>query len=69
MTQRRRSGRRAKRWLLAAAGVLLVAAVLGRGYVKEGRAWYYGLQAYLYGFPLVMMDLTKDAGDRGADRR
>ncbi len=42
--------------------MLLIAAVLGRGYLQEGRAWYYGLQAYLYGFPLVMMDLTKDQG-------
>ncbi len=55
-------GRRAKRWTLVTVGVLLVAAILGRGYLREGRAWYDGLQAYLYGFPLVVMDLTKAAG-------
>ena len=55
-------GRRAGRWALIAAGVLLVAGILGRGYIREGQAWLYGLQAYLYGFPLVVMDLTKAAG-------
>jgi hypothetical protein len=62
MTRERRSlGRPLGRWALIAVVVLLVAAVLGRGYLREGRAWVYGLQAYLYGFPLVVMDLTKDA--------
>lgn len=28
---------------------------------KEGRPWYYGIKAYVYGFPLIMMDLTKEA--------
>jgi hypothetical protein len=27
----------------------------------ELRPWLYGLEAYLYGFPIIMMDLTKDA--------
>lgn len=26
---------------------------------KEGRPWFYGVQAYIYGFPLVVMDLTR----------
>lgn len=57
----RRSSSRARRWAVATAAVLLVAIVLGRGYLREGRAWWYGLNAYVYGFPLVMMDLTKEA--------
>jgi len=59
---KRRFGGRAGQWLLAAAGILLIAVILGRGYLQEGRAWYYGLQAYLFGFPLVMMDLTQEQG-------
>ena len=60
--QEGKSGMRRRRWLSAAAGLLLVAGILGGTYFKEGRAWWYGLQAYVYGFPLVMMDLTKDQG-------
>jgi hypothetical protein len=52
---------RMKRWALGIVGALLVAGFLGRGYVQEGRAWWHGLNAYVYGFPLVMMDLTKEA--------
>jgi hypothetical protein len=55
------SGARAKRWALVSLGVVLVAAILGRGTLQEGRAWWYGLHAYIYGFPLIMMDLTKEA--------
>ena len=63
MTREHRSlGRRVGRWALGIVVLLLVAAVLGRGYIREGRAWIYGLQAYFYGFPLVVMDLTKAAG-------
>jgi hypothetical protein len=54
-------GRRAKRWTLAIVGAALLASAGGCGLVKEGQGWLYGLQAYLYGFPLIMMDLTKDA--------
>jgi hypothetical protein len=50
-----------KRWALGIVGLLLVAGILGRGYLAEGRAWWYGLNAYVYGFPLIMMDLTKEA--------
>ena len=53
----RKSGRRV--WLIA----LIVVAVLTAGgswfWHKEGRAWLYGVEAYVYGFPLMMMDLTK----------
>jgi len=53
--------RRAQRWTLAVTGAALLASAGGCGLAKEGRAWLYGLEAYLYGFPLIMMDLTKDA--------
>ncbi len=54
-------GRRAPRTLLSTtlAASLAFAAACGPG--REARAWLYGLETYLYGFPLVMMDLTKDA--------
>jgi hypothetical protein len=58
----RSGGSRARKWAPIVLAVLLVAGILGRGYLKQGRAWYYGLQSYLYGFPIVMMDLTKDQG-------
>jgi hypothetical protein len=53
-------GRRAKRWTLAVVGAALLASAGGCGLVKEGQAWLYGLEAYIYGFPLIMMDVTKD---------
>ena len=53
-------GRSAKRWVLAVIGVALLASTGGCGLLREGRAWLYGLEAYIYGFPLIMMDLTKD---------
>ena len=43
--------------------VILVIAVAGEGWWiwKEGRPWFYGVQAYIYGFPMMMMDLTREA--------
>lgn len=42
--------------------VLVVVFVGGGWWVwKEGRPWYQGVQAYIYGFPLVVMDLTRQA--------
>ena len=40
----------------------LLASTAGCGLVREGKAWFYGVQAYVYGFPLIVMDLTKDQG-------
>ncbi|MGO9019603.1 MAG: DUF1254 domain-containing protein [Syntrophobacteraceae bacterium] len=51
--------RRAKRWVLAVIVVALLASAGGWWALREGRPWLYGLQAYIYGFPLIMMDLTK----------
>jgi hypothetical protein len=45
---------------LVILGAALLTSAGGCGLYKEGRAWLYGLEAYLYGFPLIMMDLTKD---------
>jgi len=51
-----------KRWVLVVIGAAVLAlAATGPGLVREGRAWLYGVEAYVYGFPLIMMDLTKDA--------
>ena len=52
---------RATRWKLALAGAAVLALAAGCGLVKEGEDWLHGVQAYVYGFPLVVMDLTKDA--------
>ncbi len=55
------AGRASKRWKPVLA-VALIIAVLGGGWVlKEGLPWLHGIQAYIYGFPLIMMDLTKEA--------
>jgi hypothetical protein len=51
---------RAKRWTLAIVVAALLASAGGWWALKQGRPWLYGLEAYMYGFPLVMMDLTKD---------
>ena len=50
----RRYGRRAQRWTLAVVGAALLASAGGCGLYKEGRAWLYGLEAYIYGFPHEM---------------
>jgi hypothetical protein len=54
--------KRNKRWLRPVL-ILLALLVAGGGYwyFTEGWAWLYGTEAYIYGFPMIMMDLTKDA--------
>ena len=51
---------RAKRWQLALICAALIAAAGGWWALKEGLPWLHGIQAYIYGFPLIMMDLTKE---------
>ena len=55
------SSRRRRRWkpILVAALVL----VIGGGWwaLREGRPWLHGVQAYIFGFPMVVMDLTREA--------
>lgn len=53
-------GRRAKRWTLTLVGTVLLASAGGCVVMKEGRDWLYGLEAYLYAFPLIMMDVTQE---------
>jgi len=57
---------RAKRWKLALIFAVLVATAGGWWGLKEGLPWFHGIQAYIYGFPLVMMDLTKEASTSAA---
>jgi hypothetical protein len=54
-------GLHAKRWTFAIVVAALLLAAGGWWALKQGRPWLYGLEAYLYGFPLIMMDLTKEA--------
>jgi hypothetical protein len=54
-----RRGRRG--WLLAFAVVAVLAAGGGWFWHKQGRAWLYGVEAFVYGFPMMMMDLTREA--------
>lgn len=49
--------KKTKRWIIA---VIVALAIGGGWYLKEGRLWLHGVQAYIYGFPLIVMDVTKD---------
>ena len=50
-----------RRWLRPVLIVLLLLVIFGGyWYLTEGWAWLYGTEAYIYGFPIMMMDLTKD---------
>jgi len=63
MTSRRpNKGSRKRRWLsIASIVVVLLALVGGYWYMKKGRPLLYGAEVYVYGFPMIMMDLTKEA--------
>lgn len=43
--------------------LFLVIVVAGGGWWawKDGRPWYQATQAYIYGFPMMMMDLTRES--------
>ena len=51
-----------KKGLVRAALIVLALLLIvgGYWYLTEGWAWLYGTEAYVYGFPMMMMDLTKD---------
>jgi hypothetical protein len=46
--------------ILAAAGLVTGLASSGCGLVKEGEAYIWGMESWAYGYPLVMMDVTRD---------
>jgi hypothetical protein len=37
----------------------LASALASCGFIEEKKAYIYGLQSYVYGYPLVMMDVTR----------
>jgi hypothetical protein len=59
-THNRNRKRRWRRPVLVVVALLILGG--GYWYFTEGWAWLYGTEAYIYGFPMIMMDLTKDAG-------
>lgn len=52
--------RRTKRWTWVLVIAAIVVAAGSYLWVAELRPWVYGMEAYIYGFPIIMMDLTKD---------
>jgi hypothetical protein len=59
MTNPKNKTKRGKLWKVVL--IILAITFAGGGWWvwKEGRPWYYGVKAYIYGFPLVVMDLTR----------
>ncbi len=53
--------RRKKRWRWVLLVAALIVAVGGYLWVTQLQPFLYGTEAYIYGFPLIMMDLTKEA--------
>jgi hypothetical protein len=49
-----------KKWKIILIILLVILSVAGWWIWQEGRPWYYSLQAYVYGFPLVVMDVTRE---------
>ncbi len=46
--------------ILATACLALVISVISCGVVKEGEAYLYGMESYVFGYPLVMMDVSRE---------
>jgi hypothetical protein len=53
--------RHLRRWVLALVVVAVIGSAGGRWLATAGRLWLYGTEAYVYGFPLILMDLTREA--------
>ena len=49
-----------KRALFIVAALALLVALFGRGTIKEGLAWLNGMQTYVYAFPMMVMDKTRE---------
>ena len=60
MTNPQNKTKRGKLWKVILIIVAITLAGGGWWVWKEGRPWYYGIKAYIYGFPMMMMDLTKE---------
>ena len=56
------SERRTRRWSWVVIIATLLLAAGSYLWFTQLQPWVYGMEAYVYGFPLVIMDLTKDAG-------
>ena len=52
---------RTKRWRWILIVTVLVVAVGGYLWVTQLQPFLYATEAYIYGFPLIRMDLTKEA--------
>jgi hypothetical protein len=51
---------RARRIVLLALGLLVVVSALSWGKIKEEAAYIMGMETYVYGYPLVVMDVTRE---------
>ena len=60
MTNPQNKTKRGKLWKVILIIVAIALASGGWWVWKEGRPWYYGVKAYIYGFPLVVMDITRE---------
>lgn len=54
----KRKSKRKRIILISLAALLFLSGLWGW---QEGRPWYYGIKAYIYGFPLIVMDMTRQA--------
>ena len=57
ITKSKKGKSKRRRIILTILAVLLILGGLW-GWM-EGRPWYYGIKAYIYGFPLIVMDMTR----------
>ena len=53
-------GRRRPRWHYVLGVVVVLAVISGGAFWRYGRPLLHGVEAYVYAFPLVLMDLSKE---------
>ncbi len=51
--------KKSKRKRIILISLVVIISVGGLWGWTEGRPWYYGIKAYIYGFPLIVMDMTR----------